>query len=419
MRSNAALIRIFIVALALACASSAGAAESLTMDGAVAAALGANPELAAAGHELAAARARPPQAATPPDPQFMVDFMQVPIDTVDVGRGMVQYMVEQQVPFPSKLVYGYKAEKRAAEAAQSAQAGAALEIVRQVKRAYLEAWRAGEEARIGRETLSILRQSKGSATESYAALKGPIADPVRASVELGEIEGRLALLEQERIDKIAALGQLMARPLDPEVSLAPPPPLPAPKNLDVLIAESQASRPELGASQKMVESQSARLSVAKSQYAPDFTLRWGFVDMPAGEQNAWYGRAGITFPLWALSKQRFEVRESRAMLAKAESMKDSQALAAEAEVRSAHARFAAASKSLKVYEGTVIPRARLLLTSSQEAYRSGKGDFLGVVDGIRSLSNARTMALRARVDAAAAFADLDRAVGVPTEKEPR
>ena len=125
----------------------------------------------------------------------------------------------------------------------------------------------------------------------------------------------------------------------------------------------------------------------------------------------------LSVPLWSFSKQRFGVKESEAMLKRAQSMKQESELLTIAEVKSTYARLLAAKKVLRIYSGSVIPRSRLLLSSSQEAYRSGKGDFLGVVDAIRSLNNAELMLVRARADAAMAYADLERAVGTSPAKE--
>ena len=49
-------------------------ASTLTMDDVLSLAARNNPALQAATHEANAAHARPPQAATPPDPNFMVQF---------------------------------------------------------------------------------------------------------------------------------------------------------------------------------------------------------------------------------------------------------------------------------------------------------------------------------------------------------
>ncbi len=408
-----------LMALAFAAASGGAARvdETLTMDSAIAAALAENPDLASAGHELDAARARPPQAASPPDPEFMVDFIGVPINTADVTQGTIQYMGEQQIPFPAKLVYGYKAEKRAADAAFSRKETAAQELVRQVKRAYLDLWRLSEEERIEHEAFAIFHQGKGSAEESYANLKGPVSEPVRASVELGDIEGKIAIIEQDRLAAIAELSKLMAKPLDPSVKLAEPPPPPDVAGVEKLVAKAREQRPEVAEADSEILSQRAKLSFAKSQYGPDLTLRLGYMDNPAGVLNAWYGRAGITVPLWSFSKQRFGVKESKAMLERAQSLKDSAVLKAESDVKIAYARINAAQKTARIYGATVLPRARVLLASSREAYASGNGDFLGVVDAIRSLSNAQLMYVRARVDAAQAFADLERAVGAPLKED--
>ncbi len=407
------LVTIFAVALLM---NNAIAREPLTMNEAVQAAMDANPGLAAATYAADAAKARAPQAATPPDPTFMVQFSQVPINTIDVGQGMITYMVQQQIPFPSKLVYGYKAEKRAAEAAIFGQAMTAQEIKRRVKLTYVDLWGLQEEEKIEHRTLGIYRQNKGSAEEAYASLKAPVSDPVRAAVDVGDIEADLALIEQQRIDAIARLSALMATPLDPDTQVAAPSTLPSTTNLSKLIDKAKAARPEVEVSSKMIESQEARVGLAKSQYGPDLTLRWGYDDRP-NQQDAWTGRFMLSVPLWALSKQRFGVREAKAMLHRAKSINQETILQTEADVKSSYAKLSAAKKRIGIYSGQVVPRAQQLLVSSQEAYRSGKGDFISVVDSIRSLNDAQLMLVRARVQAHKAYADLERAVGISPAKE--
>ena len=395
----------------------AGEKNLLTLDQAIEKGLSQNPSIAAAYYATQAAFARPSQAATPPDPEFMIQFTEVPINTADVSQGMTEYMVEQRIPFPSKLVYGYKAEKRRAEAFQSREAMTAQEIVRQIKHAYADAWRLQEEEKINKQTLSIYRQNKGVTETAYATLKGSVADPVRASVDLGEIEGQLALIEQEHIESVANLSSLISEALDQSMRVSQPQEPPPVASLNELLETAKAARPEISEAHKMIASESANLSKAKSEYGPDLTLRWGYVDMPGNLQNAWTGRIGVSVPLWSLSKQRFGVKESNAMLKRAESLKVEAEQSTEADVKSSYARLAAAKKVMRVYSGTVIPRARLLLSSSQEAYRSGKGDFLSVVDSIRSLNNAQLMLVRARADAVIAYSDLERAVGTNPAKE--
>lgn len=407
--------RIFLSVLSICAALSFGqrslASEILTIEDAVAAAISANPELSAAQHAAEAARARAPQAATPPDPTFMVDFIGVPSNTADVAKGTVQYMVEQQIPFPGKLVYGYKAEGRAADAAEFRKTAELQDIIRETKLAYLEVWRLGEEARIEREIFSTYRVGKASAEEAYADLKVSVADPVRAGVYLSEVEVKLAVIEEERIGAVANLSRAMSADLDVSVATKDPPPVPAVAKLENLVAKAKETRPEIGEASKMAESEKARLSFAKSQYGPDIVLRWGFMDNPSGLPNAWYGRAGISLPLWSLSKQRLGVRESRATLSRANSLESAAALAAESEVKNAYARLISAKKISEIYSSTILPRAQMLLSSTQEAYKSGKGDFLSVIDSIRGLNDARITLVRAKVDEVKAYADLERAVG--------
>ncbi|PIR17196.1 MAG: hypothetical protein COV46_05245 [Deltaproteobacteria bacterium CG11_big_fil_rev_8_21_14_0_20_49_13] len=386
-------------------------AQTLTLDEAINAALSNNPSIIAAGEETNAARARPPQAATPPDPSFMVQATQVPTDTSDINKGMIEYMVQQEIPFPTKLVYGHKEKRHEADAISHQRDSTEQTVVRDVKLAYFEAWGLQEEERINRQTLSIYDLNRSISEAAYASMQGPISDPVRATVDLGEIEARLAMIEQERIEKLAGLSSLISSNIEPATKISEPSRPPAVEPLEDLIERSKTQRPEIASAENMVSVGKDGLALARSQYGPDLTLRAGYMDMPDGFKNAWMGRIMLSVPLWSLSKQRFAVRESKAMLDRAYSLKKEVELNTIAEIRSSYARLISSKKIIDIYAGKVVPRARVLLSSSQEAYRSKKSDFLNIVDSIRSLNNAELMLVRAKVDEAKAYADLERAVG--------
>lgn len=391
--------------------------EVLTMDAAVAAALSASPEIVAVNAEYDATKARPPQAATPPDPEFMVDFIGVPTDMANVGKGTIQYMVEQKIPFPSKLVLGHKAEKKQAEAMRSGAMVTAQEIKRQTEHAYIDLWRLGEEERINREALSAYVMGKNSAETAYASAKGGIEDPVRASVELGDVEGQLALVDQDRLVALAKLSKFMAKPLDPSIKTeAPHIPLSIEK-LETLIEKAKETRPEIAEASSLIEAQKAKRSLAKAQYAPDLTFRLGYMDNPSGMSNGWYGRAGVSVPLWSFSKQHYGVQEAEALFRHAQSIKEGETLSAESDIRMAYARLIGAKKVVDVYASKVVPRARVLVSSSRQAYSSEKSSFLGLVESVKSLNNAQLALVRAKAEEAKAYADIERAVGeLPSEE---
>lgn len=395
----------------------AGEKNVLTLDQAIEKALEKNPTIAAAHYETEAADARPMQAASLSDPEFKFQMKEVPIDSIDIDQGMKEYMVEQKIPFPTKLVYGYKAEKNRANALKYKESAAAQEVLRQIKHAYTNVWSLQEKERINKQTLSIYRRNKNISETAYATLKRGMEDVVRASVDIGEIEGELSLIEQERIQSLADLSKFILESLGPEVELTQPAGPTNISNLEDLLEKAKLMRPEIAEAEKMVKSEESNLSRAKSEYGPDFTLGWGYTDMPGNQQNAWTGMVGISVPLWSLSKQYFGVKESKAAFKRAESLKIEAEEDTLADVRSSYAKLLAARKIVKLYSDAVVPRTRLLLSSSQEAYRSGKGDFLNVVDAIRSLYSAEMMLVQAKADVITAYFDLERAVGTSPSKE--
>lgn len=414
MKTKILIIVISLVSIATLVFSRT--ADALTMEEALATAMESNPTLSAAAHAADAAHARPSQAATPPDLNFMVQFGKVPINTIDVGQGTITYMVQQMVPFPAKLVYGYRAEKRAAQAMDSRREMTAQELKRMVKLAYLEAYRLQEEKRIESEARRALGISKASAEAAYAANEGTLSDPLRAAVDIGDIDGRLATIEQDRLDALANLSALMARPLDPDTRVSPPKKLPSIASLDTLDSRAKTVQPDIKETEHLIQTQSARVSLAKAQYGPDLTLRWGYDDQP-NMQDAWTGRVMISVPIWSATKQRFGVRESKAMLKRAESMNEERILSTEAAVKSAYAQYRAATKRTGIYANNVVPRAKTYLRATKEGYQSGDEDFSDVTDAVLALRKAEVDLIRARVDQQRAYADLERAVGSSPTKE--
>lgn len=392
-------------------------AETLTLNQAIETALAKNPSYQGAVFDEKAAQARPSQAASLPDPMFMAETTGVPLDSFDVRQGSPhEYMVEQEIPFPSKLIYGHKAFKFEAKAASSRKEATRAELIRQVTESYVRVWSIDKERSITENLLQIYAEGKKSAERGYASRKGTIADPVRASVDMGELEGRLAILEQDRLKSIAQLSALTGSPLSAAVQVEDPPLPTLTKNADELVTEALSAKPEIGEAENMVLAQEARLSLAKSQYAPDFSLRWGYMDMPAGQQNAWLGRVGFSLPLWFFSKQNAGVKESRALALRARSMKDEAKLNTESEVRSAFAEFTAANKIAVIYQETVLPRVNTLVKSSRQSYASGRGSFLDLIDSLRRLNEAELTLVRAKAETLKAFAALERAVGKKLEE---
>ncbi|MDO8644227.1 MAG: TolC family protein, partial [bacterium] len=336
--------------------------DAFTLDRAIESALANNPAYQGALFDEKAAGFRPSQAASLPDPLFMMETTGVPMDSIDVRQGNpIDYMVEQQIPFPSKLIYGYKAEAFEAKAQSSRKDATRDELVRQVTNTYVQLWVINKEKEISANTLQIYGEGKKSAERGYASAKGSVSDPVRASVDMGELEGRIALLEQEELKALARLSALMGNPVGPDIKTEDPPLPTLTKNLDELIQEALTSKPEINEAENEVLAERARLSLAKSQYAPDFSLRWGYMDMPAGQQNTWLGRVGFSLPFWFFSKQNPGVKESGAMVNKARSLKNEATLNTEAEVRSTLAQYNAANKIVEIYQNTVLPRVNLLV----------------------------------------------------------
>jgi cobalt-zinc-cadmium efflux system outer membrane protein len=87
-----------------------------------------------------------------------------------------------------------------------------------------------------------------------------------------------------------------------------------------------------------------------------------------------------------------------------------------AEVELAFVRARSALLERELYVTTHVPQAEQALSASEIAYRTGKLDFLSLIDSLRAVESAHVDHVEAEARFEKAFADLERAVGGPLER---
>lgn len=343
-----------------------------------------NPEILAAQKKYEAARQRPTQQSSLPDPMVSLGYSSVgnPLPGAGLGRepqANAGVMVSQEVPFPGKLkLKGEMASKEAQAEFQQYQA-VQLGVVSRLKQAYYRlqySYEALDLLAHHRELFEALLQM---AVDRYSAGVAAQADVFRAQTQISILETRLVRLERERRSREAEIDAILNRAVGtpvgrPEESK----PKESTATLEELLASARRNSPTLVRGQKMIERSELAVNLAKKDYDPDFTLNAGYYSM--GAMGSMYElRADVKVPLYFWRKQSAGVAEQTVGLSQARHDYEAVDQSLRFQIQDAFLSAQASAKLMKIYAQTVAPQASLELESSLLAYGAGRVDFLSVI----------------------------------------
>ncbi len=388
-------------------------------------ALDRNPGIAAATEKVERIRERIPQAVSLPDPRLTV----APVgDMAETAAGRVDAMVSlsQSFPLGGKLGAGKRIVEREVDVALGELAAARVRVAAEARRAwwsYYYAQRGIEVTRASRELLDRFRQVAEAKYRSGTATQ---QDVLRISVEIGGLDNDLFAWEQRRVTAAARLNRLLDRPAAaplPEAGIREP----ALRSIDpdALRAGAFRDNPFVRAAESRIEVYEERRSRARLERWPDLTVfgSYNWVDdaglaPSANGRDQWWLGVGINIPLWPSRLDAVE-REAERGVRETASLLDETRNRVAAAVEDALARVDAQRKQGLLLQETILPEARQTLEVSMAGYRSGRTDFLTVIDNWRKLLDFQLMYHQSVMLLEQALADLDEAVGIdPGRNEP-
>jgi outer membrane protein, heavy metal efflux system len=343
-----------------------------------------NPEIVAAQKSYEAARQRPSQASSLPDPMISWGYTSVgnPLPGAGLGSQVVAnlgVMYSQEVPYPGKLkLKGEMASKEAEAEFQQYQA-VELGVIARLKQAYYRlqyTYAASDLLSRNRDLLTRLV----SVTEArYSVGKAAQQDVFKAQTQVSILETRLVKLERERTSSEAEINSILNR--RPGTPAGRPENL-EPKGLTATLEELSAAAaqnsPMLRRDRKMIERSELAVNSARKEYYPDVTLSGGYFNQ--GSMPSMYQfQASFKVPVYFWRKQRAGVNEQVSMLSEARKTYEAAGQSLVYRIRDDYAMAQASSTLMKLYEQTVVPQGNLALESSLSTYETGAVDFLSVL----------------------------------------
>ena len=343
-----------------------------------------NPEIVAAQKSYEAARQRPTQESSLPDPMISLGYVSVgnPLPGAGLGSQVLSnigVMYSQELPYPGKLKLRGEIASKEAEAAFQQYEAVQLGVISRLKQAYYRLQYTYAASNLLIRNRDLLNKLVSVTEARYSVGKAAQQDVFKAQTQVSILETRLVKLEQERIRSEAAINSVLNR--RPGIFVGCPEdvkPKTLTATLDELYAAAVQNSPMLRRDQKMIERSQLAVNSARKEYYPDVTLSGGYFNQ--GSMAPMYQfQASFKVPIYFWRKQRAGVNEQVSMLSQTRRTYEATDQSLHYRIKDDYTMAQASSKLMKLYLQTVVPQGNLALESSFSTYETGAVDFLSVL----------------------------------------
>jgi cobalt-zinc-cadmium efflux system outer membrane protein len=407
---------VFLACLAIAVGRPHASAQStslpvqdrLTLEDAMARALGASPRLAAERLRRAIAAATRDVAAERPNPE-------------------VRFELEKEAPKEAYTValpveLGGKRARRIAVAEAALRTGEAelshsiTELKADVRRAYFARVAAAERRALLEELDALAGRVLDAARARFDAGGAPRLDVLQAQLARDEVrnqaEAARGAEDAARVTLNALLGLPVDRPTTVVTGFDPGPPI----DREAVLAQARAASTELAASDRRLDEARAQLALAHALRTPDVAPEVALTRRAEPEfDTGWRTAVGITVPLFTTHAAGVHVQEAAlAQLAAERAALEAQVTG---EVAAAAAVAAAARLQSLRYRDEILPQGIEVERMADDAYRLGQTGIAAYLQALQTTRDTRLRAIQAAADLENARADLERAVAAPSGSE--
>jgi outer membrane protein TolC len=390
----------------------------LTLAVATETALRENAQLKSLRAKWEAMQERPVQAGALPNPMLAFSGMDMAEggDWPDTNEKRV--MLQQAFPWFGKRTLRKQIAAKDAEAMRHELDALSRAITLQVKESYYTLYAEQQVIAITRQEALVLQRLAETAQTLYATGTREQTDLIQAQTEV-------TLLNQNLLERLAReatlkarLNTLLNRRADSPIAALEKPPEPIdPGEAVTLFEQASAESPEVRAAQSQVERfELARRLMAKES-APDYRLGLEYRDLREND-NMMMFTVSVDLPIW-FEKNKAAVREAEKMQQSSEAARESAKLQNAFDVQDASFRLDSSRRMLALIRRELTPQAEARLNAHEAAYRTGKADFMDLLESERFLLETKLMAVRTEAEMGMQAARLERAVGtLPSRKEP-
>jgi len=370
------------------------------------------PQVAAAYADWAASVENITIARSLPDPKLTFE-----LDIADILKAIMPGIMAE-IPGPGKLRARAAVASAESRAKYSRFESAALQTAFAVQKSFYPLHFLDEKLNVNRQSLALLASLEILARAQNEVGRATLQDVLRAQIEQEKLKTETENLEDSRHVLTAQFKAALGLHAD-----QPDPPVPPDADFsetqssdEDLFAAALKQNPrlkELAAEIKVAE---ASIRVAQKDKIPDFTAG-GRVDVKANP-IIWNPQLSMTLPIWR-DKLAAELAAAQAGKRVAEARLSAEQISLAVDFAEQTYLIREADRELTLLHERLLPRARQSLEVARAAYRSGRVDFLNVIDSEQTLLNFQLDEIAAKTQREIARAQLLLLVaGVPPENTP-
>ncbi|MHC5010190.1 MAG: TolC family protein [Planctomycetota bacterium] len=382
-----------------------------------------NPRIAAAKSRWLAARTRPVQARSLPDPLLTYTEFLSPVET-RVGPMDRSFMLRQNIPFPGRLDAAGRMAERQADVQRFEYEILLRDTVAEVKVSFAELLYLHRAIEIVEQNQQIARQLAEKASALYAR-DGEVApdavslfDTLKAQSQLAQLGYDLITLVELRKTEEAKLNALLSR--SPDASLGRPVPLayrPLQVSRERLFEIALDRRQELKAAlQKIAVAEEAR-RIAELSQVPDFSVGLqhtviGSASSPvAGSgDDALALTLGFSLPVW-LEKNRARIHEAEQLRRAATEDRRAQIDDLMGRITQVDFQLESARRLVELYGTSLIPQAEEAMRIAEDWRDTGRDTFGRLLEAQSVWLNFQLAYQRSLADYEQIVARLEQLVG--------
>ncbi len=375
-----------------------------------------NPDLKATKRRIEANALVIPRVQTLDDPELTIMRHDTPLQSNSDFFSKMRYEISQVFPFPGKLRLKGQIAEQLLKFAKSEEITTKRELILQTKRLYYQLYLNYEALRINKQNQDIISRFIEDTLALYKTGEEKYDEVLKAQVELQLLKKELLELLSDHDFIVSMINALLDCPQN---NIIGKPQKLFTKNVNYKYQELMPiaikNRSELQGIRSLICEQCFKAKLARKNYFPDFKVSGRYESKLGSKDAAWGAAIGINIPIWIQQKQKKQMLEAKRN-AKA-FQNDLKAFEAKirGRIKDLLSKIESTDEKIDLYETGLIPKTSEALLSGEALYKTGKGDFLVLLDTIRQFQNFELEYEAQRAQREILFAELERAIGVSLE----
>ena len=318
------------------------------------------------------------------------------VKELDTKAGTAQHQtsIKQSYPFPGALSLKANIAEQEVRIAKEKYEIAIRDTVTQLKETFYEWVYLPQAIRITKEHLQLLQELEAVASVHFRTGKGGFNDIIKAQIKISKLKDDLISLEEEKGVVEAKLAWFFnigsPFPAEPPDSQALNPiELPAPELIKVAFKHQQ----ELKLLLEEIRKSEMAIELAEKKYYPDLTPGISYFENRKGSRvgtvktSESFETAPDTQPKLWFGENDAYIREARLNYQSLLKKLDDQKEGLRFKVKKFFYELDKAERAVVLYEKSLLPLAQKALEVSVAEYKTGKTDFLSLLDAETTLLN--------------------------------